>query len=72
MIPWKASSASQLYETVIKVWKLHALAKLVGGANILYTYEKQNYFYPVRSDLHKESFSFEANFDNFWPAKKTD
>ena len=31
-IPWKASSARQLYETVIKVWKLHALAKLVGGA----------------------------------------
>lgn len=32
MIPWKASSARQLYKTVIKVWKLRALAKLVGGA----------------------------------------
>ena len=29
MIPWKASSARQLYETVIKVWKLRALAKLL-------------------------------------------
>ena len=35
-------------------------------------YEKRYYFYPVRPDLHKESFPFEANFDNFWPAKKTD
>lgn len=30
-----------------------------------------NNSYPVRSNLNKKSFPFEANFDNFWPANQT-